>query len=237
MTGIENLPLFVLTAVLVNLTPGQDTLYVLGRAAAGGPREGIAAALGVSLGCLGHAIAAALGLAALIAASPTLFGLLRMAGALWLVWIGAGLLAKAWALRGRPSPSSDPLLPTAGITARANADTGRPWRALAEGCLGNLLNPKVALFFLALLPQFVAADAASPARAMALLGLVFCATSTLWSLALALGAARLAARLRGDGTDGGRRGIDPHRARRRDAALHAAAGLLMLWLGARLAGA
>jgi threonine/homoserine/homoserine lactone efflux protein len=104
MTGIENLPLFVTTAVLVNLTPGQDTLYVLGRAAAGGPREGIAAALGVSLGCLGHAIAAALGLAALIAASPALFGLMRLAGAAWLAWIGAGLLGKAWAMRGASKP-------------------------------------------------------------------------------------------------------------------------------------
>lgn len=237
MTGIENLPLFVLTAVLVNLTPGQDTLYVLARAAAGGRREGVAAALGVSLGCLGHAIAAALGLAALIAASPPLFGGLRLAGAAWLAWIGAGLLGKAWALRGGRGPAGTPARPLPQDPADPGNRARGGWRALAEGCLGNLLNPKVALFFLALLPQFVAADAASPARAMALLGLVFCATSTLWSLALALGAARLAARLRGDGPDGGRRGIDPHRARRRDATLHAAAGLLMLWLAARLAGA
>ena len=234
MAGIENLPLFVTTAVLVNLTPGQDTLYVLGRAAAGGPREGVAAALGVSLGCLGHAIAAAFGLAALIAASPALFGLLRLAGAAWLAWIGAGLLGKAWAMRGAPGPGPGPgpgpaasLVPSApGRRAFLGGETGRWWRALAEGCLGNLLNPKVALFFLALLPQFVAADAASPALAMAMLGLVFCATSTLWSLALALSAARLARRVRSD---------DARRSRIRSAALHAVAGLLMLWLAARLA--
>ncbi|MEI8303653.1 MAG: LysE family translocator [Burkholderiales bacterium] len=231
MTGIENLPLFVTTAVLVNLTPGQDTLYVLGRAAAGGPREGIAAALGVSLGCLGHAIAAALGLAALIAASPALFGLMRLAGAAWLAWIGAGLLGKAWAMRGAPGPAASLVPSEPGRQAFLRGETGRWWRALAEGCLGNLLNPKVALFFLALLPQFVAADAASPALAMAMLGLVFCATSTLWSLVLALSAAHLAGRVGGDG-----RGADSRRGRIRGAALHAVAGLLMLWLAARLIG-
>ena len=218
MLGIQDLSLFIVAGLALNITPGQDTIYIVGRSAAGGLRAGVAAALGIGAGCLFHVAAAVLGLSALLASSATLFNALKMAGAAYLAWVALGMLRSAWR-RGRADPPANP----AGRGATVNAPPGplHFWPVLRQGCLTNVLNPKVALFFLAFLPQFVSRDAPHPALAMALLGAIFCVNGTLWCLFVAWSAARLARRI-GPGA-------------RLGAALEALGGTLMLWLAARLA--
>lgn len=206
MFGIHAYPLFLLTGVLLNLTPGQDTLFILGRALAGGTRAGIAAALGISVGSLGHTLLAALGLSALLAASPWAFTLVRLAGAAYLIYLGARLLLRA-----------------KGATQVTRSAPGSARTAFVQGIVTNLMNPKVALFFLALLPQFI--DPASPAKTLAFLtlGATFITTGLIWCLVLATAAGRLQAFLRGNPGVG--RLIDK------------GVGALFLILGARLAAA
>ena len=204
MFGIHAYGLFLLTGILLNLTPGQDTLFILGRTLAGGTRAGIAAALGISVGSLGHTLLAALGLSALLAASPWAFTLVRFAGAGYLIYLGARLL-----LGGKSSTAV-----AAGLPERARS-------AFVQGIATNLMNPKVALFFLALLPQFI--DPASRAKTLAFLalGATFITTGLIWCLVLTLAAGRLQAFLRGNPAVG--RCIDK------------SVGALFLILGARLA--
>ena len=178
MPGIHDLPLFLFSGVLLNLTPGVDTLYVLG-AASRGFRAGALAALGVGAGCLVHILAATIGLSALLLASATAFALVKAAGALYLIWIGLSLLFA----RG------------AGATARPAVAAPEGRRIFVRGALTNALNPKVAMFFLAFLPQFV--DPAGPHRGLAFLelGCLFNLTGTAWNLVLArLGSAALSRR-------------------------------------------
>jgi threonine/homoserine/homoserine lactone efflux protein len=184
MLGIHDYWLFVVTGVLLNLTPGQDTLFILGRSLTGGLRCGIASALGIGVGSIFHTFAAAAGLSALLAASPAAFLIVRIAGALYLVYLGAKLLLT------KAEQSSDP--------ESTPAAAGSAWSAFRQGILTNILNPKVALFFLALLPQFI--DPASSAKTLAFLtlGITFVTTGTLWCLVLAFGAARLRQFFRGN---------------------------------------
>ncbi len=174
MLGIHSYPLFLATCILINLAPGQDTMFIIGRSLTGGRRAGITAALGIATGCVFHTLAAALGLSAILAASAAAFTAVKLIGAVYLVYLGVQLL--------RSRPPQD--------LAEA-AQAGSPRSAFAQGVLTNVLNPKVALFFLALLPQFI--DPSSEAKTLAFLALggTFIATGTLWCLALAMGAARL----------------------------------------------
>jgi threonine/homoserine/homoserine lactone efflux protein len=183
MLGIHDYWLFVVTGVLLNLTPGQDTMFILGRSLTGGLRCGIASALGIGVGSIFHTLAAAAGLSALLAASPAAFLIVRIAGALYLVYLGAKLLLT------RAERSSDP--------ESTPAEAGSAWSAFRQGILTNILNPKVALFFLALLPQFI--DPTSNAKTLAFLalGITFVTTGTLWCVVLAFGAARLRQFFRG----------------------------------------
>ncbi|SLN16082.1 Homoserine/homoserine lactone efflux protein [Roseivivax jejudonensis] len=130
---------FLGAGLILNLTPGADVMFALASGARGGPRAGIAAALGVSLGCLFHVALTAGGVAALLAASPAAFDAIRYAGAAYLLW----LAVRSW---------------RAGL-ATAEARAGGGLAAIGRGALTNILNPKVALFILAFLPQF-----ADPAR-------------------------------------------------------------------------
>ncbi len=179
---IQQLPLFVLAGLLLNITPGADMALVLRSSAAQGWRAGAAAALGISAGCWVHIAAAALGVSALLAGSPAAFVALQWLGAAYLVWLGIGLL------RSRPPPAGNP--PEA---ARAAALR----RLFVQGFLTNALNPKVALFFLAFVPQFIQAQPAHPAAAFVLLGSVFVVNSTLVNLLIAAAAAALRQRLAG----------------------------------------
>jgi threonine/homoserine/homoserine lactone efflux protein len=167
--GVHDLPLFIAAGLLLNITPGADLALIGARSAAQGFRSGAAAALGVGAGCFVHVAAAALGLSALIASSAAAFAVLRWAGAAYLVWLGIGLL------RGSDAAPDD-AAPAPAVTA---------WRSFAQGFLTNALNPKVALFFLAFLPQFI--DAAAPHKPLAFvaLGAVFAFNGTLVNVAFA----------------------------------------------------
>jgi len=174
--GIHDFWLFVLSGFLLNVTPGPDTLYIVGRSTAQGLRAGVLAALGIGAGALVHVSAAALGLSAILAASATAFTVVKLIGAAYLLYVGLGLIRSAGA-PARPAASASHVLSMRSV--------------FLQGFFTNVLNPKVALFFLAFLPQFVAADAPSKPLAFLLLGVIFDFNGTLWNLFVAGSAARL----------------------------------------------
>lgn len=185
MLGIQELWLFILSGLLLNVTPGPDTAYIVGRSVQMGWRGGAAAALGISTGCLVHVFAAALGLSALLAASSAAFTLVKWAGAAYLCFLGVKMLLS------RPgAPAADAVLQSGAIPLR---------QVFWQGALTNVLNPKVALFFLAFLPQFVAAEAPHKAAAFVALGLIFICNGTLWCLGVAAFAAKAAGHVRRSG--------------------------------------
>jgi threonine/homoserine/homoserine lactone efflux protein len=185
MLGIHSLWLFILSGVLLNITPGPDTAYIVGRSVQLGWRGGVAAALGISAGCLVHVFAAAIGLSALLAASSLAFTIIKWIGAAYLIYAGIRML-----LARASFPAAD----------SAPAPRAKTWRQVFwQGALTNALNPKVALFFLAFLPQFVEAEAAHKALAFVVLGLIFIATGTVWNLGMAAFAAKAAGRVRQSG--------------------------------------
>ena len=186
MLGIHDLWLFIISGLILNITPGPDTAYIVGRSAQFGWRGGAAAALGIAAGCLVHVLACAIGLSALLAASATAFTLVKWAGAAYLCYIGIGMLL----MRESESAASSSA-PEDRVTSLSKVF----WR----GALTNVLNPKVALFFLAFLPQFVDASAPSKALAFLILGLIFVFNGTLWCLAVAAFSARAARRFQQSG--------------------------------------
>ncbi|RTL04075.1 MAG: LysE family translocator [Lysobacterales bacterium] len=172
MTGIHDFPAFLLASVALAVLPGPDTLYVLGRTVAQGRRAGLWSLAGIGGGCLGHVAASALGLSALIAASPFAFELVKLAGALYLAWIGVQLLREAWQHAGDGVP-----LPAVA------ADEAGGWQLLRQGVVTNLLNPKVGLFFISFLPQFVTPGVGTVGD-FVLLGLTFVGIGLVWILLL-----------------------------------------------------
>ena len=175
MLGITDLWLFMLAGLLLNITPGPDMAYIMGRSAQLGARAGAVAALGISAGCFVHIAAAALGLSAILATSAEAFFILKLIGAAYLVWVGISLLRHAGA-SGRGVADGGPAISLRGI--------------FLQGFLTNALNPKVALFFLAFLPQFISATAPSKPLAFVALGLIFVAVGTVVCLLIAWGTAR-----------------------------------------------
>ena len=175
MLGIHDYWLFVLTGVLLNLAPGQDTFYIVGRSLAQGTRIGIVSALGISAGSVVHTFAAAIGLSAILAASASAFTALKLIGAAYLVYLGVRMLMTSGSASG----------PTATLPAQSG------WTAFRQGMLTNLLNPKVALFFLALMPQFIDAQSTTKVLAFIVLGATFVCTGTTWCLILALAAGKM----------------------------------------------
>jgi threonine/homoserine/homoserine lactone efflux protein len=149
---------FLAVAVLITLAPGPDNLMVLSLGMARGRRAGVAFGLGCALGCLNHTLLAALGVSALIAASPVAFTALKIAGGLYLVWLGVQLIRGA---RAESQPSRDA------------APDDNPQALFVRGLVANAINPKVILFFLAFLPQFVDAPRGHAGWQIAQLGLVF----------------------------------------------------------------
>ena len=181
MFGTHDLWLFVLSGFLLNITPGPDTLYIVGRSSTQGWRAGAVAALGIGAGTLVHICAAALGLSAILAASATAFTAVKFIGAAYLLYVGISLIRSAGASRSSPGAL---VVQPASIRS-----------IFVQGFLTNVLNPKVALFFLAFLPQFVAVDAGSKPLAFLLLGAIFNFNGTLWNLFVAWSTARLSSRL------------------------------------------
>ena len=182
MFGIHELGLFIVSGLLLNITPGPDTAYIVGRSVQLGWRGGAVAVLGISSGCLVHVSAAAIGLSALLAASSAAFTVVKWAGAAYLCFIGVKMLLS------RPQP------PAGNAVTASGAISLR--QVFLQGALTNVLNPKVALFFLAFLPQFVAADSSNQPAAFVLLGLIFVFNGTLWCLGVAAFAARAARSVR-----------------------------------------
>jgi threonine/homoserine/homoserine lactone efflux protein len=179
--GTHDLWLFVLSGLLLNITPGPDTLYIVGRSSSQGSRAGAVAALGIGTGALVHVCAAALGLSAILAASATAFTAVKIIGAVYLVYVGISLI------RSKSAAAS---------TTAAPRHRPAPLRGIYfQGFLTNVLNPKVALFFLAFLPQFVAPDAPSKPLAFLFLGILFNFNGTLWNLLVAWSTARISRRL------------------------------------------
>lgn len=175
MFGIHDYGLFIASSVLLHLIPGQDTLYILSRSIGQGRRAGIASALGITAGTIVHTLAAALGLSAILATSAMAFLIVKYAGAAYLVYLG---MRTMFARASMVAP----------LEHLGAADTRAAFR---QGLLTNVLNPKVALFFLALLPQFIAPESPTKVAAFVALGLTFVTTGTAWCLVLALAAARI----------------------------------------------
>jgi len=196
---IHDLPLFLAAGILLNLTPGPDMLFVAGSSAAQGRRAGVMAALGVAVGCGVHMLLATVGLSALLAASAWAFDLVKWAGAAYLVWIGIAMLRRA-------AHAADVAPPA--VHAR---------RVFWQGALTNALNPKVALFFLAFLPQFITPGAPDQAMAFLALGALFNAGGLVVNVVVALLAGALRERLAGE------------------SALRRVAGVMFIALGVKLA--
>ncbi len=176
MFGTHNLAAFTAASILLSITPGQDTFYILGRSIAGGRRAGVLSALGIATGTLAHVIAAAVGLSALLASSDYAFTVVKYVGAAYLIYLGVKMLC-------------DDRSETREIAA-----TSGPATTLAiylRGALTNLLNPKVALFFLALLPQFISPNSPNQTASFLFLGSLFLLIGTSWCLALGVFAARI----------------------------------------------
>jgi threonine/homoserine/homoserine lactone efflux protein len=169
---------FLFAALMLNIAPGPDMLYVIGRSVGQGRRAGIVSSLGVFVGCWVHILAAALGVAALLRSSPMAFNAVRYAGAAYLIYLGIKMLAQKTDLSARP-------LKPEGLTS-----------IFRQGVLTNVLNPKVAIFFLAFLPQFIDAHRGSVALQIVLLGLIFNVGGTLVNLAVAYAGGTLGELLR-----------------------------------------
>ncbi|MDZ7592209.1 MAG: LysE family translocator [Rubrivivax sp.] len=182
LPGPGELALFTAATAVLNATPGVDFLLTVTRTLQGGARAGLATAAGIGAGCVAHAGAAAFGLAALLALHPAAFTAVQWAGAAWLGWLGLGLLRQAW--RG-------PAVGAAGVSVPDPAPARPLWLEFRTGLLTNLLNPKVALFFLAFLPQFVPAGAPGKTAALLLLGGWFALQGTLFLALLVLLTTRL----------------------------------------------
>jgi threonine/homoserine/homoserine lactone efflux protein len=207
MLGIHDFWLFIISGLLLNVTPGPDMAYIVGRSVQLGWRGGVMAALGISTGCLSHVFAAAIGLSALLMASATAFTAVKWLGAAYLCYVGLTMLLS----RGRAPDNAAP--------GENNSVTLS--RVFWQGALTNVLNPKVALFFLAFLPQFVDAEAQHKALAFLALGLIFIFNGTLWCVSVAIVAARASGRVKKSGRtmDFVNRGL----------------GALFVYLGARIA--
>lgn len=185
MMSLHSYLVFVLAAVALVLVPGPDMMYMLGRCLAQGRRAGILSAIGFNLGSYVHLTAAVLGLSAILATSAMAFTVVKWIGAAYLIYLG---LSALWSEQGP-------------LAIDADATGGRRGRTILwQAFLSDLLNPKVALFFLALLPQFVDRNAAHPTLQIILLGVTVNAIGLPTNIAIACCAARITRGLRHNGS-------------------------------------
>jgi RhtB (resistance to homoserine/threonine) family protein len=207
MFGIHDFGLFLAAGFLLNLSPGPDTLYILGRSVAQGRESGVASALGISVGSIFHTCAAALGLSAILATSAQAFAAIKLFGGAYLVFLGIKMILDRRRELALPS----------------NFRRRTTLAAFRQGVLTNVLNPKVALFFLAFLPQFIDPASNMKIAAFMILGLTFVTTGTIWCLVLAWFASSFGKRLRNNETVA--------------QWLNRSAGAIFVFLGLRLATA
>ncbi|MDI1342513.1 MAG: LysE family translocator [Pseudolabrys sp.] len=183
MFGTHDLLLFIFAGWLLNITPGPDTALIVARSTQLGLKGGAMACAGVAAGIMVHVTAAALGISALIAASATAFGIVKFLGAAYLIYIGIKMIVTR-----RANDGETPAALRLPLSYR---------KVFRQGFVTNALNPKVALFFLAFLPQFIDNNAPSTALAFLFLGVVFNVNGTIWNLGVAWATARAAATMRG----------------------------------------
>jgi threonine/homoserine/homoserine lactone efflux protein len=181
MFGIINLPTFIVAGLLFILTPGADTMYILGRSIAQGKKAGIYSVLGIVTGTIIHITFVAFGLSLIVAKSVLIFNLIKYVGAIYLVWLGIKMIL------AKPIVAAGPEFTK--ISSH---------KVYISGILTNLLNPKVILFFLVFLPQFVKTSEAHNPVPFLILGAILTIPGTIWCLTLAMFAARLSKKLKGN---------------------------------------
>lgn len=187
MLGTIDLGVFIMAGLILNITPGADMLYIANRSASQGTKEGIIAALGIGAGCLFHIVFAALGLSVVLATSAMAFTVVKYAGAAYLIYLGLTTISSLRSTAAIETTTVSPL---------------SPWKIFRQAILINVLNPKVALFFMALLPQFVSQQAAHPSITFIFLGCIFNFNGTIVNVIFAVFSSKIAAKLRQNTTLG-----------------------------------
>jgi RhtB (resistance to homoserine/threonine) family protein len=170
MTGIIHYETFILTGILLNITPGNDTIFILSRSMAQGKKAGFMSVLGIATGSLIHTILAAFGLSIIIAKSILVFNIIKYAGAVYLLYIGYQMLTD------KKNLNTDASFSEKSINLK---------KIYRDGVITNVLNPKVALFFISFLPQFIDSNLSNTVLPFIKLGVTFTITGTIWCLILA----------------------------------------------------
>ncbi len=179
MLGIINYKLFIISSILLNLTPGADTIYILGKGISKGKKAAIISALGISTGCMVHTVLAAFGLSVILSKSIIAFNIVKAVGAFYLIYLGIkSMKTKDFSLKEED---------------KENISSGKIFR---EGILTNVLNPKVALFFLSFMPQFISSNNSFGAIPFIVLGSTFVFTGTIWCLILAISSSLMTKKLK-----------------------------------------
>ena len=180
MFGTIHLTTFIFSGLVLNLYPGPDTMYIIGRSLSQGRKAGIVSVLGISSGGMVHTLLAGLGLSSILAASATAFTIVKIAGAAYLLFLGIRTI----------------------LSKRVDGETatylgGQSYAQIyRQGLLTNLFNPKVALFFLSFLPQFVNPVSNYGALSFLFLGSIFLCTGTLWCMVIAVFSAAISGKLK-----------------------------------------
>jgi RhtB (resistance to homoserine/threonine) family protein len=169
LVGITSFGLFLLTALLMNITPGTDTMYIVSRSVSQGKKAGIYSVLGISTGSLVHTFLAAVGLSVILTTSAVLFTIIKIIGAGYLIYLGVRMLIQ--------KSSNLELKDTKSMSLK---------KIYTQGLLTNVTNPKVALFFISFLPQFISGDNSNGPLPFIILGLSFVMTGTVWCLLVAI---------------------------------------------------
>ncbi|MEM7538340.1 MAG: LysE family translocator [Chloroflexota bacterium] len=178
--------LFMITSFAIIISPGQDMFLVMSRSLSQGPKAGVAISAGVATGLVGHTILATLGLGALLMASETLFSVLKFVGAAYLVYLGVQSI--------RTKPDSE-TLPNSDVTTPASTHY-TPFKLFMQGVISNLSNPKIAIFYIAYLPQFVPIGYTQPTVMLFTLGVMFALLTFLIKGVIGVGAGSLSTWLR-----------------------------------------
>ncbi len=179
MWGIEHYWIFILSSILLNITPGSDTIYILSRSIFQGKKAGIMSVYGIVSGSLVHTLLAGLGLSLILMQSALAFNIVKWIGAAYLIWLGV----RSITARHEDNPSMQ------AVESQSNR------KVYLQGMMTNVLNPKVALFYLAFIPQFVSPEQTYGAIPFILLGLTFSTTGILWCMLLVLFSSKMAQRL------------------------------------------
>lgn len=180
MFGIINYKLFILSSILLNLTPGADTIYILGKGISKGKKAAIISALGISAGCLVHTVLAAFGLSAVLSKSILAFNIIKWLGAGYLIYLGI----KSFKSKGFDVNESD------------DGKEISFKKIFTEGVMTNVLNPKVALFFLSFMPQFIGQNSSYGPLPFLVLGITFVISGTIWCQILAISSSVMTQKLK-----------------------------------------